>query len=311
MVPHFDTICGDPEEHIALCVTGWRTDYPEAGNLIQPFLAWSGYSPTMLGYTPQELAAWGYEPLEVPSVQADFERCAAMTGVPAAMCWARLDQLLVGTLAALVPIAFNQGIGDLGTRRDRVFVRPGVHRTVARPDRRRGRVGRPDTSHPPRDDRTPGSSSTSPPTCVDRCCDRRRSGVRTDAWPRPSRTRRPTRTRRQRRRTVRACGRGLGGTPSVWLIGLVVVVALGALWGSFNCGPRRLRATTDVAAVPAPTVVAEAPSRPDQLGNMAATSAWNSTHGSRPARRRSPASGAGPPGVNSSSIRRQACRAGT
>ena len=48
----------------------------------------------------------------------------------------------------------------------------------------------------------------------------------------------------------------------VW-IGLVVVVALGALWGSTDRDPRSVRATTDVTASPAPTVVAEVPSRSD------------------------------------------------
>ena len=132
MVPHFDTICDHPEEHIALCVTGWRTDYPEAGNLIQPFLAWSGYSPTMLGYAPQELAAWGYEPLEVPSVQADFERCAAMTGVPAAMCWARLDQLLVGPLRrssrSRSTRGSHRGPDVTGYSFDQAFIEPSLDR---------------------------------------------------------------------------------------------------------------------------------------------------------------------------------------
>jgi peptide/nickel transport system substrate-binding protein len=102
-----DGFCGDPVSHIALCVGGWGADYPDASNMIAPFLANSGYTPTLLGSTPEQLAAWGYaEVTEVPSIQADYERCVAMSGVPAAMCWARLDQLLTGPLAALVPIAY-------------------------------------------------------------------------------------------------------------------------------------------------------------------------------------------------------------
>ena len=46
----------------------------------------------------------------------------------------------------------------------------------------------------------------------------------------------------------------------VW-IGLVAVVALAALWGWID--PRSVRTTTDLTTAPAPTVVAEVPSRPD------------------------------------------------
>jgi peptide/nickel transport system substrate-binding protein len=102
-----DEFCGDPNSHVALCVGGWGADYPDASNMIAPFLANSGYTPTLLGSSPEQLAEWGYaEGTEIPSVQADYERCVAMSGVPAAMCWARLDQLLTGPLAALVPIAY-------------------------------------------------------------------------------------------------------------------------------------------------------------------------------------------------------------
>lgn len=99
--------CSDAEAHVGLCVMGWFTDYPEAGNMVAPFVS-GGFSPTLLGSTPRELSKWGYTTNHVPSIDADHDRCAAMTGVPAAMCWARLDQMLSGTLAALVPIGFGE-----------------------------------------------------------------------------------------------------------------------------------------------------------------------------------------------------------
>ena len=129
-----DVFCGDPFAHVALCVGGWAADYPDASNMLVPFLAGSGYSPTLLGSTPEELAEWGYDDVrKVPSVQADFERCAAMSGVPAAMCWARLDQLLTGPLAALVPIAYFvtiriRGPGVTSYSFDQAFGEPALDR---------------------------------------------------------------------------------------------------------------------------------------------------------------------------------------
>jgi peptide/nickel transport system substrate-binding protein len=101
--------CNDPTAHIAACflLAGWGADYPDAGNMFIPELSSSlaFNNQTLLGSTPEQLREWHYSPRHVPSIDSDYARCAAeVVAVRASMCWARLDQLLVGQLAAIIPM---------------------------------------------------------------------------------------------------------------------------------------------------------------------------------------------------------------
>jgi hypothetical protein len=130
-----DADCGDPRAHVALCVSGWFTDFPDAGNMIVPFLRpqEARYNPTLMGTTPRQLERWGYVTRRVPSIDLDYERCATTSGVEAAMCWARLDQLLTSEIVALVPISTSEVIrvrsGDIsGYAIDQAFGEPALDR---------------------------------------------------------------------------------------------------------------------------------------------------------------------------------------
>jgi hypothetical protein len=71
-------------------------------------------NPSLLGSTAEQLRRWGYAVRRVPGIDGDYERCAAKLSIQAAMCWARLDQLVVAELVAVIPLSAPE------------VVRPGV-----------------------------------------------------------------------------------------------------------------------------------------------------------------------------------------
>ena len=133
--PRFPELdCRDPRIHAGVCAGGWLADFPDAGNMMVPFLrSEDGSFPTHLGASPQQLERWGYPTERVPSIDADYERCATFAGVEAAMCWARLDQLLTSELVALVPISTSDTVRVFGERvtsltLDQAFGEPALDR---------------------------------------------------------------------------------------------------------------------------------------------------------------------------------------
>jgi peptide/nickel transport system substrate-binding protein len=136
--------CFDPRDHVALCATGWFTDFPDAGNMTVPFLASGrGFQPSLLGSTPRQLERWGYRTHHVPSVDLDYERCATLSGLQAAMCWARLDQLLTSEIVALVPISTAEVVrvrsGDITSFAvDQAFGEPALDRISVTDDEEAG-----------------------------------------------------------------------------------------------------------------------------------------------------------------------------
>jgi peptide/nickel transport system substrate-binding protein len=132
--------CGDPKAHVALCVGGWFADFPNAAS---GFAAWwsrtIGYfaNATLLGASPAQLRGWGYVTRHVPSVDGDYQRCAAQAGVRATLCWARLDQLIVEELVAEIPV-FSPGVVRLtgprvaAARLDQAFTEPSLDRLATK-----------------------------------------------------------------------------------------------------------------------------------------------------------------------------------
>ncbi len=131
--------CADPRERQALCATGWFADFPSAGNMVIPFVASEeGYNPSHLGSSARQLAQWGYATQHVPTIDSDYGRCAALSGVQAALCWARLDQLLTSELAALIPISSGnvvrlRGAGVSAYSLDQAFGEPSLDRISVKP----------------------------------------------------------------------------------------------------------------------------------------------------------------------------------
>jgi peptide/nickel transport system substrate-binding protein len=130
-----DAACEDPRAHVGLCITHWGADYPDAGNMFVPLLseAFGGSGGTLLGTTDEELRRWGYRARHVPSVDDDYIRCGSTAGVRASLCWARLDQLVVGQLVAAIPLSTTitvrlQGPNVTGVAIDQAFAEPALDR---------------------------------------------------------------------------------------------------------------------------------------------------------------------------------------
>jgi peptide/nickel transport system substrate-binding protein len=100
--------CLDIRTHFGVCLSGWQTDFPNTAGIFSEFLSGLGggdqVSFTGLGATPDQLRAVGLPGLTVPSVDDDYNRCAAQLPSLASLCWARLDQWLTDKLVVVVPI---------------------------------------------------------------------------------------------------------------------------------------------------------------------------------------------------------------
>jgi peptide/nickel transport system substrate-binding protein len=138
-----DVSCEDPRAHVALCITNWGVDYPAAGNMFVPFvseaLSGLGGTGTVLGSTDEQLRRWGYRARDVANIDDDYARCAATAGVRATLCWARLDQLVVEQLVAVVPLSTTvtvrlRGPNAAGVGIDQAFAEPALDRIYRRPE---------------------------------------------------------------------------------------------------------------------------------------------------------------------------------
>jgi hypothetical protein len=59
----------------------------------------------LLGADPAGLCRWGYEADSVPSVDSPIERFLDLTGEAQTVCWAALDQRLMGSMVQWAPFA--------------------------------------------------------------------------------------------------------------------------------------------------------------------------------------------------------------
>jgi hypothetical protein len=98
--------CLDPEAELAMCVgLGWGPDYPSPAQFVGSFFRSDGeLAMTRLGASPAELRRWGYDVVQVPSVDDQIARCSRELGSRQAACWARLDQYMVTEVMAAVPL---------------------------------------------------------------------------------------------------------------------------------------------------------------------------------------------------------------
>jgi peptide/nickel transport system substrate-binding protein len=108
---YFDA-ANDPSRHVAMFASiGWAKDYISASN----FFISRFYSPaaltaetgniTLVGASAEQLAAWGYEPVEVPNVDQRIEACIPLVGTAQFECWAGFDQYMMENVAAVLPFS--------------------------------------------------------------------------------------------------------------------------------------------------------------------------------------------------------------
>lgn len=124
---------------------GFGTDYPNASTFL-PYLfaSWEiagGYGANMslLGAGRLQLRRWGYDVMEVPSVDDRIDRCMATTGSAQTECWADLDRYLMEEVVPLVPYATTErtmvvsrrvaslsvSVASFGLALDRIALVPG------------------------------------------------------------------------------------------------------------------------------------------------------------------------------------------
>jgi peptide/nickel transport system substrate-binding protein len=85
----------------------WTKDFPSPSNFFATTffgpLIGKG-SPTLLGATPSELAAWGYGVHSVPSIDPKIRECLPLVGDASVECWAETDKLLMEKIVPVVPL---------------------------------------------------------------------------------------------------------------------------------------------------------------------------------------------------------------
>ncbi|HEX7172346.1 MAG TPA: ABC transporter substrate-binding protein [Candidatus Limnocylindria bacterium] len=117
-----EPVMWDPTAHVALmAILGWTADYPSAndfaGLLTEP--APDALNLSLVGATSDQLASWGYDEADVPSVDDKIASCQSRGGSAAFACWAELDQLLMEQVVPWVPIATSVGAWLVSDRIDR------------------------------------------------------------------------------------------------------------------------------------------------------------------------------------------------
>jgi ABC-type transport system substrate-binding protein len=63
---------------------------------------------TLVGASPEQLEAWGYEPLELPNIDDRIDLCHEQTGSSQVRCWAALDQHLMENVVPWIPYSFER-----------------------------------------------------------------------------------------------------------------------------------------------------------------------------------------------------------
>jgi hypothetical protein len=63
---------------------------------------------TLVGASPELLETWGYEPVELPSVDDRIDACLSEAPSAQVECWAALDQYMMERVVPWVPYVFER-----------------------------------------------------------------------------------------------------------------------------------------------------------------------------------------------------------
>jgi hypothetical protein len=114
----FDMV-GDPANHIPMAIEiAWLKDIPSASSFITPLFSSAPLAGpvaananfSLLGATPEQLAAWGYGARSVPSVDDRIAQCEPTSGSAQFSCWSDLDQYMMTQVVPWVPLVFESHI---------------------------------------------------------------------------------------------------------------------------------------------------------------------------------------------------------
>ena len=109
--------CNDANSKHAFCAgPGWGKDYADGVTFGEPLFTSAGIwesccNYSLLGATSDQLAEWGYDVTEVPSVDDKEDECSALEpGDERFQCWAELDQELMEEIVPMVPYLFDNSV---------------------------------------------------------------------------------------------------------------------------------------------------------------------------------------------------------
>ena len=115
--------CSDPATKAAVCPSvGWLPDYFDAATVIPPLFGTEGLYPaygnlSLLGADAAYLEEYGYDPIEIPSVDDKIEECAVIPAGDARFeCWANLDRYIMEEVVNWVPLLFDTSRTITGER---------------------------------------------------------------------------------------------------------------------------------------------------------------------------------------------------
>jgi peptide/nickel transport system substrate-binding protein len=94
---------------------------------------------TLVGATPELLSAWGYEPMELPSIDDRIDACLAEAPGSQAQCWAALDQYMMEEVVPWVPYVFERYTRPVSARVvnysfDQLMAQPALDQIAVAPE---------------------------------------------------------------------------------------------------------------------------------------------------------------------------------
>jgi hypothetical protein len=120
--PFFDSFY-DPATRSAIFIgLGWTKSFMSASSFfLEQFYSPTSLGPeftngTLVGASPELLAMWGYDPVEVPNIDDRIEACLPLIGAAQFECWASLDQYVTEEVVPLVPYVFDKYPSVLSSR---------------------------------------------------------------------------------------------------------------------------------------------------------------------------------------------------
>jgi peptide/nickel transport system substrate-binding protein len=114
----------DPNTQTAFGLApGWGKDYLDGSTYGRPLFGSDSIGPdaccnySLIGATAEQLEEWGYDPVEIPSIDDKITECErAEEGDERFQCWAEFDQQLMEEIVPWVPYLFDNDVRVVSAR---------------------------------------------------------------------------------------------------------------------------------------------------------------------------------------------------
>jgi peptide/nickel transport system substrate-binding protein len=106
--PFFAAVLNPPTDPPMSMFWAWGKDYPNGADFFTQLYTGSsiqsGFNPSLLGATPEQLRTWGYTKVAgVLSVDDRINNCLALVGTPQTTCWTNVDVYLTEKVVGSIP----------------------------------------------------------------------------------------------------------------------------------------------------------------------------------------------------------------